>query len=461
MERDECLGCRQRDDTIKKLRAENDAQHVAHEFERQNMQAQLDALIADKPLPTRTDAIAVRPESIPTPEGKSERRELRTVNSKTFLHPEKAADGKEIRTYRATLGAVCYRDDDGQLRSIDTTIRDLDGKIGIEWAPYKFTLHETGIGFTFESRQGGWCGVHLTHVGDMQIDGDAVYASEIVDNVVTFKNVAAGLDIVFKCLNDRVKTLRILHDANAPRTFEWEVESDKPELVDSTLTGTDAAGNQLELSAVTNGNVISETWDGVGTYPVEIDPSVTVNPTAAGDDGFQVGTNWSSQAGNTTMRVGSSLGAPYHSGIRFPNVTIPNAATITLATLGLTAASTSGVGGAGTIYAWDTDNAAQFDNSNLPGDATRTTASTSIVADATTGAKTWAITSIIQEVVDRAGFASGNAIAIPIIGSVVATVNFTSYSTYDNGSDIPYLSITYTAAAGGTAGKPLMLLGCG
>lgn len=48
MERDECLGCRQRDDTIKKLRAENEAQHVAHEFERQHMQSQIDALIAEK-----------------------------------------------------------------------------------------------------------------------------------------------------------------------------------------------------------------------------------------------------------------------------------------------------------------------------------------------------------------------------------------------------------------------------
>lgn len=48
MERDECHGCRQRDDMIARLRRENEAQHVTHEFERQNMQAQIDALIAEK-----------------------------------------------------------------------------------------------------------------------------------------------------------------------------------------------------------------------------------------------------------------------------------------------------------------------------------------------------------------------------------------------------------------------------
>ena len=161
-------------------------------------------------LPTKLDAIAVRPESLPVPPGKTERRELRTPTGKTFVHAEKAPDGKEIRTCQTQLGAVCYRDDDGQLRSIDTTIRDLGTHVGIEWAPYKFKLHETGIGFDFESREGGTCSITLTGIGGEKFE-DTI-KPEVSENVITYRDVRPGCDIVFKCLNQRVKTLRILRD---------------------------------------------------------------------------------------------------------------------------------------------------------------------------------------------------------------------------------------------------------
>jgi hypothetical protein len=84
------------------------------------------------------------------------------------------------------------------------------------------------------------------------------------------------VDIVFICLNERVKTLRIVKDKDAAREFRWSCVSDKPELIDATLTGTDADGRALELSAKVDGDVITETWlGGDVVYPVEIDPTVT------------------------------------------------------------------------------------------------------------------------------------------------------------------------------------------
>lgn len=424
-------------------------------------------------LPTRDGVKVVRPNSIPTPEGMTELRHLRTEKSKTHLHAEKAADGKEIRTLIATLGAVCYRDDNGDLRSIDTTIRNLDGEVGVDWAPYRFRLHSTGIGFDFFSRDGGWVGITLSGIGGEKFDQDTPLKPDITDNTITFRDVRPGCDIVFKCLNDRVKTLRILHDENAPRTFEWMTEDDilrGRDLIVNELSGTDADGKSLTLTCEATqidraSFRVTETWTGETqdktpvVYPVEIDPSVTVNPAAIADDGYEytVG-NWD----NTIIAMGYVAGATqsYHPGIRFPNVTVPQGATVSAATLGLYASSVSGGSGTGTIYCRAVDNSGQFGTgANLPSAVSKTTASVAMGPDMSTGAKTWNITAPVQEVINRAGFASGNAIGVPIIATATGD-GYRMFSDYAVGSNIPSLEITYTAA-GGTAGKPLMLLGCG
>ena len=422
------------------------------------------------PLPTKTDAVFVRPTSIPTPEGKTERRELRTTNSKTFLHAEKAADGKEIRTCRATLGAVCYVSDDGSLRSIDTTIRDLgEGLIGVEWAPYYFHLHSTGIGFNFYSREGGAVQVTLSGIGGDKFDQDTPLKPDIVDNTITFRDVRPGCDIVFRCLNERVKTLRILRDENAPRTFDWTISHDTAgkNKIDEAIFGTDATGNQLELTSELSGPgfgtyLITETWTGETqdktpvVYPVEIDPTVTVNPGVGADDGYEA---LAAFTNNTTfLFFGSVSGTSCHWGIRFPNVTLPIGATVSVATVGFNIASAAGTGSTGTIYGRAADNPSAFDGSNLPSGVSRTTASTSVPSYSTVGAKTYDVTGIAAELGARGGWASGNAMALMGLESSVPGSNYVTYDSYEAGSNIPYLEITYTA--GGTAAN-LLLLGCG
>lgn len=417
----------------------------------------------EKILPTLTDAIAVRPESIPTPIGKTEKRELRSTHSKTFLHAEKSADGKEIRTCQAVIGAVCYRSDAGELRSIDTTVRDIgDGVIGVEWAPYQMHLHADGIGFDFWSREGGQVSVMLTGIGGEKFDQDTPLKPGITDNTITFRDVRPGCDIVFKCLNQRVKTLRILRDANAPRTFEWQVDSDRPELVDSTLTGTDANGNQLELSAVTNGNVISETWDGVGSYPVTIDPDITSTVAATADDGTE---NNNSSIDTTATYFGTwTDGSDWKPFWRFmPN--LPQGATVDVATLN--AYIESGQGSSqitGTLYAWATDNATAFSGSNRPSTVTATTASTAVSISSPGSQSGWKVmtcTSIVQEIANRAGWAANNGLELFIknVSTYQARIDFEDYQSAQ--AHEAYLSVTYTAPAGGGTAANLLLLGCG
>ena len=145
--------------------------------------------MADTQLPTRETAIAVRPESLPTPADKTELRGLRSTHGKQFLHPEKASNGDNVITCETRMGAVCYRDDNGELRSIDTTVRDLDGEIGVEWAPYKMVLYATGIGFDFWSREGGEVSIKLTGIGGEKFDTESALKPDIADNVITFRDV--------------------------------------------------------------------------------------------------------------------------------------------------------------------------------------------------------------------------------------------------------------------------------
>lgn len=351
------------------------------------------------------------------------------------------------------MGAVCYRDDDGSLRSIDTTIRDLGGRIGVEWAPYRFTLHDTGIGFDFESREGGIVSVTLTGIGGEKFDQDTPLKPDIVDNTITFREVRPGCDIVFRCLNDRVKTLRILHDENAPRTFDWTADSDKPELIDSTLFGTDAAGNQLELFGTIDGDVFIETWNGITqndaavVYPVEIDPDVTATISTGGNDGYSFRNDFQSWISSQTTMIFGALDPNFADfGLRWP-INIPQGSTITIATLYMYITIYEYTyGGNGTIYGIASDNAPAFSGTNRPYDGPFTSATATIVAPTATGAVSYTVTGIVQEIISRAGFVQNNNLAIAGLHES-SGYHYHRYATYESGANIPYLEITYTAAA--------------
>lgn len=405
----------------------------------------------------------VRPESLPVPIGKTERRALRSANSKTFVHAEKAVDGKEIRTCEVRQGAVCYRDDTGELRSIDTAIKELDGTWGVDWAPYQFRLHGSDIGFEFVARDGGRVSLSLDSVGGLT---PTRTTPVIDDNRITFSEVTPGVDIVFVCLNDRVKTLRIVKDAKAAREFMWLCESDESgtDKVVDTLFGTDANGKELDLKTSSEdidktSRRITEAWTASddNQYPVEIDPTVTIYPAVTADDGYEYNAAWRSD----NIIAGELSGLGLNIGVRFPNVAIDSGVTVTSATFGMEATAVTGSGGAGTIYGRNTANPGQFGGgSDLPSAVSRTTASTAMSAVATTGLKTWTVTTVVQEVLNLAR-SSGDAVALLVLGTVTGGgLNYTNFKDYEVGGNIPYLSITYTSVAGGTAAN-LLLLGCG
>jgi hypothetical protein len=127
---------------------------------------------------------------------------------------------------------------------------------------------------------------------------------------------------------------------------------------------------------------------------------------------------------DTTVKLDGSASAGFH----FPNVTIIQGATITAASL--TFESLSNYSGLGpgidntTLYGDGVDNSAVFStaNNNISG---RALTSNSVANPGPDGAGFSAnITAIVQEIVNRGGWASGNAMSMLFIGNGTAGTHY-------------------------------------
>ena len=404
----------------------------------------------------------------PTPDA-VECRELRTYQSKTFRLPCGSMQCEVRRD------AVCYTSDDGVLRSCDTTIKQAEGRVFVEWLPYKFELHKSGVGFDFQSRGSGFVRLTLTGIGGDDFNVSDTLKPTIVANDITFEEVSPGVDIVLRILPNRVKTLRIVKTPDAAKTFEWlcEHDADGRDKVDGTLTGNDANGVRLDLASATIPvNEVSfrltEAWSGKTVvrdpetrikslssevaYPVEIDPTVSYSVAADANDGWENHTGTFSATGN--IYFGKTGGNYYSGGWQFGAVNVPQGATITSATMTIVVMNSNVV--TGKLYAELADNPVMFSTSHRPTQVARTTAfgsmSTSI------GSKVFTITSVVQEVVSQAWWAANEHLNLMAIGTAGGYVRLTPYST--SPTDSAQLSITYTVAAA-NGNRNLLLMGCG
>jgi len=145
---------------------------------------------------------------------------------------------------------------------------------------------------------------------------------------------------------------------------------------------------------------------------IQSEATVTYQVAASADD-VQV-SKWGTylKLDDTSLGVGQKL-----TGLRFTGINIPQGAQIAKATLKICAHS-SGLSGQVdvAVRAEDADNVGPFDSSHRPNNATTTDASQTWKWDTSWSADTWYespdISAVIQEVVDRAGWSTGNAIAI-------------------------------------------------
>jgi hypothetical protein len=173
----------------------------------------------------------------------------------------------------------------------------------------------------------------------------------------------------------------------------------------------------------------------------------------------------------TTQHLGINASTDYWNGFRWLNVTIPQGATINSATLDLYSAGVTAGTTAKTLwYGEDADDTVTFSNTtaNKPEGRTRTTASTSkdfTVSSWTAtgfGIELVDVASIVQEIVSRGGWTSGNSMVI--VGHDNGSSGTNSYignSTYNSSAARgATLTVDYTTGGGSTV-KQLGALGVG
>jgi hypothetical protein len=154
----------------------------------------------------------------------------------------------------------------------------------------------------------------------------------------------------------------------------------------------------------------------------------------------------------TEGRMGVSGPFSYYGGWRYIDVTIPQGATITSAILTFMPRDTQGQSSVARvrIEADDVDNAAAWSSpSSRPDQITPTTAHTDIQGPITNGVLYTAdVTAVVQEIVNRAGWASGNSIRFAGKNNAGDADKYLQFATFEFSIlDAAFLDIDYEEAA--------------
>lgn len=185
-------------------------------------------------------------------------------------------------------------------------------------------------------------------------------------------------------------------------------------------------------------------------------PTIQLSPGDGNDDADQTddGSNFAVGGATLICQNNSFNGIRDRVGIRFPNCTVPKNAVITAATLEVRVSAIDDPDNL-TIAANNVDNANNFVTEASVITRALTTASVAWPGTniGTNAYKTSpSLVTVVQEIVNRAGWASGNAICIILRGRAGGTTGL-SFSAFETGpTQIPLLNITYASSGGGSSG---------
>ena len=200
-------------------------------------------------------------------------------------------------------------------------------------------------------------------------------------------------------------------------------------------------------------------------YPLMVDVTVDEQVGAAVDDAFELGDDTGfSTSGSLRLNANAVAGNRANCGTRFAGVAVPNAATIDTATWSVVALFSFNNNLRGDLHAENVDDAANFTDTADVNDRARTAASVLWAEDGLNDAafnSSPEIKTLIQEVVNRGGWATGQDMVILGIGrSDIAKVCF--IEDYDSDTaEAAKLHIEYTAGGVATRRYSLPVTGVG
>jgi len=191
-------------------------------------------------------------------------------------------------------------------------------------------------------------------------------------------------------------------------------------------------------------------WLQSAVYPVTVDPTIDDQIADGYDDAHEKDNDTSfSNSSSSVYVLGNSAAADrWNAGLRFDDVSISNGDTVTVAYLSVLPISSTFDDPHLTIYAEDEDNSNNFNTEADVNDRTTTTANTAW-AEWDIGVSwnnTPSLVDEVQEVIDRGGWSSGNAMTFLLFGST--SVGGLYQDSYDGStSDCAKLHIEYTMGA--------------
>jgi hypothetical protein len=220
----------------------------------------------------------------------------------------------------------------------------------------------------------------------------------------------------------------------------WSASWDSTTQADGTHTLTaiaaDSAGNTTTSAAsdVTVSNASVQT----ANVPIAV----------GADDADEILSTGAVRRSNGDLELGSDSGAPTAVGLRFNGVAVPQGATVVGAYVQFQVDETNSAAATVTVRAESADNSSAFTTatfgiSSRPrtnGSATWTVPTWTTAGAAGAGQRTPDLTSVVQEVVNRSGWAAGNSLTIIITGTGRRTAE-----SFEGGAP-PVLHLEYRAA---------------
>jgi len=192
-----------------------------------------------------------------------------------------------------------------------------------------------------------------------------------------------------------------------------------------------------------------------GKNELWLDPTIERNTGASANDAYEDDYSDAVDTTSASMYAGKwdSNEGPYRMGMRFTNILIPQGSTINSASIEIVPSSDFGPGNVYTkIQCQDIDDAPAFTTSSADiSSRTLTTAGsdwdfTSLTAG--TAVTTSDFTAAVQEVINRAGWSSGNALVVVIRDDGTDSYNRPLFASYDHTTYAePKLTIDYTSSA--------------
>lgn len=231
----------------------------------------------------------------------------------------------------------------------------------------------------------------------------------------------------------------------------WDAAGDVPMRMDIRRKG----GRVYAICSVTRAAVNG------ATYPLEIDTAITEEQVGAGmDDGYDYNGSYGSDRRSRTYMIFDDTGATANGLVRFTTVPIPKGVTINSSTMSLRINSYGRI--STTFYCENVDSSLDLaDPNTIISSRALTTASAATGSLTNLGSVgTWwttpSLAGPVQEVVNRGGWASNNAMSIIGMDANTGAVTGGCWSTYEEGASYgAKFNCTYTAAAAGSAKTPL------